>query len=149
MIEDPDELVAGERYTTSGPSVLIADDDPAIRPLIAAICRRAGFRCDTASDGAEALAKLRSGIVYDVLVLDLMMPKVSGYEVIATLRELAVRPAVIVLTAQGPRQTEGIADGNIVHALLTKPFDIHELESLISDTAESKYVLRASESGGS
>ena len=93
-------------------------DDPAIRPLITAICKRLGFVCDTAED-------------------DLMMPKVNGYQVIEALRELPRRPAVIVLTAQGARQTEGVADGNVVHAVIHKPFDVYELMALLVETAQA------------
>ena len=89
--------------TTDPPKVLLADDDPAIRPLIAAICKRLGFVCDTAEDGEVALEKIRSE-EYDLVVVDLMMPKVNGFQVIEVLRELPRRPAVIVLTAQGPAE---------------------------------------------
>ena len=122
--------------TTDPPKVLLADDDPAIRPLIAAICKRLGFVCDTAEDGEVALEKIRSE-EYDVVVLDLMMPKVNGFQVIEVLRELPRRPAVIVLTAQGARQTEGLADGNVVHAVIHKPFDLNELMALLVETAQA------------
>jgi DNA-binding response OmpR family regulator len=122
--------------TTDPPKVLLADDDPAIRPLITAICKRLGFVCDTAEDGEVALEKIRSA-EYDVVVLDLMMPKVNGYQVIEALRELPRRPAVIVLTAQGSRQTVGVADGNVVHAVIQKPFDLNELMALLVKTAQA------------
>ncbi len=121
---------------TDAPKVLLADDDPAIRPLITAICKRLGFICDSAPDGEVALEMIRSS-EYDVVVLDLMMPKVNGYQVIEALRELPRRPAVIVLTAQGARQTEDVADGTVVHAVIHKPFDLNELMALLVETARA------------
>jgi len=121
---------------TDAPKVLLADDDPAIRPLIIAICKRLGFICDSAPDGEVALEMIRSS-EYDLMVLDLMMPKVNGFQVIEALRQLPRRPAVIVLTAQGSKQTEDIADGTVVHAVIQKPFDLHELMNLLVETARA------------
>ncbi len=126
---------------TDLPRVLIADDDAAVRPLITVICTRLGFDCDAAPDGEIALEKIRTGD-YDVVPLHLMMPKVNGYEVIAALRELPKRPVVIVLTAQGARQTETVVDGTVVHAVIQKPFDLTELSTLIADTAKAIHAER-------
>ena len=65
--------------------VLVVDDEPAIRALIAKIVQRAGFVVDTARDGAEAIEKLDGGD-YSVLVIDLMMPNIDGYDVIDHVR---------------------------------------------------------------
>jgi DNA-binding response OmpR family regulator len=122
--------------TTDLPKVLIADDDPSLRPLITVICRRLGLICDGAQDGAVALEKIRS-VDYDVVLLDLMMPKVDGYEVLAAVRELPRRPAVIVLTAQGPAERKVVPDGNLVRAVIQKPFDLEELSRLLAETAHA------------
>jgi DNA-binding response OmpR family regulator len=127
---------------TDVPKVLLADDDPAIRPLIVVLCKRLGFICDEAYDGEIALEKIRSA-EYVVFLLDLMMPKLNGYQVIEALRELPRRPAVIVLTAQGSNQTEAVADGNVVHAVIQKPFDINELTTLLVDTATAMHAERS------
>ena len=68
-----------------GPRVLVTDDDAAIRAPLTAVCKRMGFHCDEAADGDEALRKIQQNI-FDVVLLDLMMPKVNGYQVIAALR---------------------------------------------------------------
>src|ERR1700737_2186155 len=98
------------------PRVLVADDDPAGGPLLIAVCERLGFDCDLAADGEEALTKIRSE-AYDVLLLDLMMPKVNGYQVIAALRKLPRRPAVIVVTAQTPKEMAGV-ETDVVRAVI-------------------------------
>jgi two-component system response regulator VicR len=132
--------------TTDVPRVLIADDDPAIRPLVVVICNRLGFICDGAPDGETALERIRS-TEYDVVLLDLMMPKLSGFEVIEALHELPRRPAVIVLTALGSKQTEGVVDGNVVHALIHKPFELDELTALIAQTARAMHEERQKSAG--
>src|SRR3954451_11721027 len=79
--------------------VLVVDDEPAIRALVAKIVERAGFSVDVAADGAEAIAKVNQ-TDYAVIVLDLMMPAVSGYEFVEFLEQRGgKRPSVIVITA--------------------------------------------------
>lgn len=131
---------------TDVPRVLIADDDPAVRPLVVVICRRLGFICDDASDGEVAMERIRS-TEYDVVLLDLMMPKLNGYQVIEALRELPRRPAVIVLTAQGSKQTPDIVEGGVVHAVIQKPFDLDELAKLLAQTAIAMHEKRRKSSG--
>src|SRR6266581_2281803 len=80
--------------------VLIVDDDDAIRALLFTILRRRRFAVDAARNGVEALARLRN-CRYAVVLLDLMMPMKSGWEVMDELKKLPAeaRPIVIVLTA--------------------------------------------------
>src|SRR5436305_1634759 len=73
--------------------LLVVDDDRAIRKLLERIARRAGFEADGARDGVEALEMLDRGH-YDVALIDLMMPRLSGYELVARL-ELFDRHAAL------------------------------------------------------
>ena len=123
------------------PNVLIADDDPGIRALLTAVCKRVGFRCAGACDGQDALDKLRSE-TFDVLMLDLMMPRMSGHEVIDALQSMEQKPAVIVLTAQGAKQVQGVEESEVVHALVHKPFELDALSSLLINTARTMYERR-------
>ena len=109
--------------------VLVVDDDDAIRALVSTILRRRGFQVDTASNGAEGLERIARG-GYAVVLLDLMMPVVSGYEVIARIDAMPPpRPLVLVLSA-------GVAPANInpeiVTGLVAKPFDIDLLAETVS-----------------
>jgi two-component system, OmpR family, response regulator SaeR len=102
--------------------ILVVDDDDAIRALLMTILRRRGLKVDTARNGAEALEQC-ARCRYSVVLLDLMMPMVSGYDFLAEMRRLgeAERPIVFVLTAgTAPRNL----DPQIVSAVLRKPFDI-------------------------
>ena len=64
--------------------VLVVDDDPDVRTLLEIVGRRAGFTVDSSPDGLDALEKLRNS-EYLIMVLDLMMPRVNGYDVVQQL----------------------------------------------------------------
>jgi DNA-binding response OmpR family regulator len=123
------------------PRILIADDDGPIRSLLSIICKRAGYACDSAADGEQALAMIRSAS-YDVVLLDLMMPKMTGQEVIEALRKVPSKPAVIVLSAHGAKPVA--ADTDVVQAVVQKPFNIDTLSAVLVETARSMFDLRRS-----
>jgi two-component system chemotaxis response regulator CheY len=117
--------------------VLIVDDDPGIRLLLATSLRRWGFLLREARNGREALAKMRAGEA-DLVVMDLRMPEISGWDVLreraadAFLRQIPV----IVITANNLRDVApAIADKN-VFAVLGKPFDLDELLDAVTGCLE-------------
>ena len=110
--------------------ILIVDDDDAIRALLITIMRRHGMAVDTAKNGAEGLQKLGE-CRYVLMLLDLMMPVVTGWEVLEQLgnAEPASRPLVIVLTAGGePRDF----DADLVVGSIRKPFDVELLSDMVA-----------------
>jgi CheY-like chemotaxis protein len=117
--------------------VLVVDDEPAIRALVAKIVQRAGHPVDTARDGAEAIAKLET-TDYAVIVLDLMMPNIDGYGLIQHLKQRpgGKKPAVIVVSA-GDSAALRKLDGAMVHSILRKPFDIDVLGDLITAATQA------------
>lgn len=116
--------------------ILVVDDEPAIRALVAKIVQRAGYPVDTARDGAEAIEML-DRTHYAVIVLDLMMPNIDGYGLIRHLKQRGgVRPAVIVVSA-GDAAALRQLDGAMVHSIVRKPFDIDVLGDLIAAAAQS------------
>jgi two-component system, OmpR family, response regulator VanR len=118
------------------PRILVVDDEPAIRALVAKIVARAGLPVDTASDGAEAIDRLESGL-YRVCVVDLMMPRVDGFGVVEYVKNMSTpRPAVIVISAGDPTYLRKL-DGSIVHSIVRKPFDIDVLGDLIVAAANA------------
>jgi CheY-like chemotaxis protein len=112
-------------------SVLVVDDDVSIRRMIVAALRRDGYTFLEAANGREALDLMR-GEHPDVVVLDLMMPLVSGWDV---LRErlsepgLARIPVIIVSANRDPELVSAIDKG--ICAFLPKPFDIGALSALV------------------
>jgi len=113
--------------------VLVVDDDAAIRKLMLVALERLGLRCGSARDGVDALDAMER-TRYAVVLLDLMMPRLDGKGVVEQLRQRGAapcdRPVVIILTAF-PEAEDPPLDGNIVHAVIRKPFDLHELANLL------------------
>ena len=110
--------------------VLVADDDQPIRRFIRAVLEREGLLVEEAADGRQALAKIRHD-GYDAIVLDLMMPLVSGYDVLAEItRERPNSKCVVIISAAAAREIEQ-ADPSIVRAKLRKPFDIQDLVAAV------------------
>ncbi len=108
--------------------ILIVDDEPNIVISLEFLMKKEGFEIAVASDGDEALAKVAS-FSPDLILLDVMMPKKSGFEVLETLRADPAQAAlrIIMLTAKG-RDTEvakGLAIG--ADAYVTKPFSTKDL----------------------
>jgi CheY-like chemotaxis protein len=115
--------------------ILVVDDDEAIRTMLFTILRRRGFKVDLAGGGAAALERI-AGCHYAVLLLDLMMPMVNGYDVLAKLaeRDRADRPLVIVLTAGAPPRN---LRADLVAGTVRKPFDIQLLVDTVAACAAS------------
>lgn len=115
-------------------SVLVVDDDTAIRELLARIATREGFAVDTARDGFEALEMLAAKS-YTLVVVDLMMPRVSGYELVQRISTLEPRPFVIVTTALTNGDVATL-DDSMVRRVIRKPFDIHAVAETLIETAK-------------
>lgn len=116
--------------------ILVVDDDDAIRALLFTVLKRRGFAVDAARDGKEALERL-ARCRYVLMLLDLMMPRMSGWEVLQELArcEPERRPIVLVLTAGSePRDL----DSTIVSGTLRKPFDVELLlDTIVAITNSS------------
>jgi CheY-like chemotaxis protein len=117
--------------------VLVVDDDPGIRLLLVTFLRRRGFQLLQASNGREAIAEMRTGKP-DVVVMDLMMPEVSGWEV---LRVRAAEPSLlaipmIVVTADNSRKVTGDLLDKHVSSILGKPFDLDVLSAAVAACLE-------------
>lgn len=106
--------------------VSIVEDDPVIAKAVATAVREAGHLCTWVADG-EAAIRDKTLMASDIVVLDMMLPKASGLDVLRAARQAGVRTPVIVLTARGavPDKLEGFEAG--ADDYLVKPFAIDEL----------------------
>src|SRR5689334_14986875 len=118
--------------------VLVVDDDEAIRKLIAAILRRRSFLVDTVANGEEALKRLAEHH-YQIMLLDLMMPKVDGYTVIDRVREQKIDIEIVVVTAAGASQVNAL-DRSRVRAVISKPFDVTQLVEVVTSVCGAAKV---------
>ena len=106
--------------------ILIAEDDEHIRGGLADMIESEGWEAETAADGTEALAKaLRGG--FDLVMLDVMMPGKSGYDVCRELRAQDSHTPILMLTAKGEEIDKVVGLRLGADDYLTKPFGIHEL----------------------
>lgn len=116
--------------------VLIVDDDPSIRRMLAVSLGRQGYRTADACDGREALDAMRAGEA-DLVLLDLMMPKVTGWEVLterAATPELRQIPVIIISGERGNDVPKILDDG--ICALLPKPVNLEALKALVKSCLE-------------
>jgi DNA-binding response OmpR family regulator len=118
-------------------TVLVVDDDKAIRRLVATVLRRHKFMVDTAEDGVEAVLKL--GLIeYDLIILDLMMPNLDGFAFVSTLNQShpEMLQRIIVTSAASPPVIRDRMHGLPVN-VLPKPFDLEELLRRVNETLDA------------
>jgi len=129
--ETEQEVSALERVQGDGETILVVDDEPALRNVAAEMLRLAGYRVLMASDGDEALDILGSHSV-DLVLSDVIMPYMDGYQLAKRIERLY--PEVKVQLASGYSDNRHIEAGNVqLHkTLLNKPYSSFELMSRIS-----------------
>ena len=122
------------------PLILLADDDPSIADTLAPFLERAGFHVLTVSDGAAALDKIHSHRPA-LVILDVLMPRMDGREVLRRIRRENSWLPAILLTQVGESSERALALEEGADDYLNKPFDPHEL------LARIRAVLRRARPG--
>ena len=107
-------------------NVLIVEDDPNTRKLLSAVLKSNGYNAFVSANGVDALEVLEHNHV-DLMIIDVMMPKMNGYELTQTLRDSGSQIPMLMLSAK--QAVSDIKQGFIVGIddYMTKPFDIDEL----------------------
>ncbi len=140
-----DKTITMDETTTNGESVgervLIVEDDPSTRSGLAELVQAWGFQTDEASDGEEGLRKVTS-FRPAIIVSDLVMPRMGGYELLRSLKDQLSDITFILLTAQGTIESavEAIKDG--AYDYLSKPVDPQRLKILLQKAVERQDTLR-------
>ena len=119
--------------TKAKPSLLIVDDDAPIRKLLERVAVRAGFEVGLARDGIEALERLAEK-PYSIAIIDLMMPRLSGYDLVQKISTMNPRPVIIVATAMTNADVAKI-DDTLVRRVIRKPFDVQAVAETLIETA--------------
>ena len=122
-------------YSPERVNLLIVDDDEEFRSTVLRRFARRGFLVQEAADGARVL-DLANRKEFNVAIVDLMMPGISGLEVLARLKEGHPDCEVVLLTGQGTIETAVEAMKRGAYDFLTKPFPLNELEVLIQKAYE-------------
>ena len=109
--------------------VLIVDDEKLIRNIIKEYCHNEGYLTDEASDGLEAIEKVKEND-YDIIILDLMMPKLDGYSSYGEIKSIKNIPTII-LSARSEEADKLLGFNLGVDDYMTKPFSPKELMARI------------------
>jgi two-component system NtrC family response regulator len=120
--------------------ILVVDDEPPQRELVAGFLRKQGFEVALAGDGEDALARFRAE-PFDLVLTDQRMPGLSGLELIAALRRVNPEVAVVVMTAYGTIETAVAAIKAGAADYLTKPLNLDELLHRIRAVRERQRLV--------
>lgn len=120
--------------------ILIADDDVEITELLNAFFSSQNYKCDIVNNGRDALIKVKEN-VYDVVILDVMMPYIDGYHVayeITNSFELDKQPVVIILTSRDVEFEKPIAKMSGAYEIVQKPFELDKLMEVIRNSIKNR-----------
>ena len=122
-------------------TVLIVDDDQAIvrmlKEALGLFRHQHAYKIETAGDGADALAALHRD-QFDLVLLDMYMPRMTGLELLAQMRHLKLQTPVIMLTGNDDTRTAADALACGIFAYIPKPFELQHLEHLVSLAVSSR-----------
>jgi CheY-like chemotaxis protein len=112
--------------------ILVADDDPSMRVVVAEVLAKDGHLVEQATDGRELLALLTVDAAqpYDLIVSDIRMPGLTGLQILEALRASEQRTPVILMTAFGDEPTRARAEA-FGAVMLEKPFTMEELRAWV------------------
>lgn len=116
--------------------ILIVDDEPKIRAVVKEYAKVSGYHCDEASDGLDALNKIKMQD-YDVIVLDIMMPNMDGFSAVKEIKAIKDIP-IIMLSARTDEFDKLLGFDLGVEDYVTKPFSPKELMARIKVVSERK-----------
>ena len=134
---------AGESPVVSvAPRVLLVEDEAGLRLTLSDRLASEGYQVDTASDGEAGLASAASG-AYNLVVLDVMLPKMNGFDVCRAVRQRGVTTPILMLTARGQVVDKVVGLKLGADDYLTKPFEAIELMARLEALAAPPAIARA------
>jgi len=126
-------------------TVLVVDDEAAIarmlKDALGLFQHDHVYEVDTAADGIDALAAMKRQ-PYDLILLDMLMPRMSGLELLEEMRRLNMQTPVLMLTGNDDTRTAADALSSGIFAYIPKPFDLQHLEHLVSLAVTSRPAAR-------
>jgi signal transduction histidine kinase/ActR/RegA family two-component response regulator len=131
-VSDQENEPAANEHAAGGCRFLLIDDDLENLESLKESLNLKGCEADTALSGAEAVAKLRSAPAYDVILCDLSMPGMSGWEVARQAREIAGNASFYIVTGWGRQIEREIPPSVSVSGVLSKPIDLNEIGRIIA-----------------
>src|SRR6478735_1365823 len=132
----PERLTMSERPAR----ILLVDDEQSVQTLLSYPLRKDGYEVVQATDGQQALERFREG-AFDLVVLDLMMPRMDGLEVCRRLRQRSAVP-IIMLTARAEEVDKVVGLEIGADDYITKPFSMREFRSRVKATLRRAEMSR-------
>jgi signal transduction histidine kinase/DNA-binding response OmpR family regulator len=123
--------------------ILVAEDDPEARELLLLVLGQEDYRLFGAADGVEALSILRSEKP-DLLITDIVMPRMDGYELVRKLRQddvTAGTPVIFCSASYHEREVRAMAQSLGVFSTLAKPFDVDAIHSMVREALKTRVNL--------
>jgi len=136
-----DDRISGRKEV----SILVADDDSAMRSLVSDELNDAGYRVFQVSDGLEVMHCLRD-VSPDLVITDLRMPH-GGMDVVARIKAVAPKTPVILMTAFGDKETESLAYKWGASAYFNKPVRMAELKEAVKNILDNDGHMKPTDGG--
>ena len=118
-------------------NILIADDDRILRTFVSRLLKKQKYAVATAADGQSAVALLKKK-KFDLVLLDLWMPKMNGFEVLAIIRQQPRTPRVVVMTSDETPEAMLRAVKEQAYRYIRKPIDTEQLLEVVEDALEER-----------
>lgn len=135
----------GQKRGRKDVSILVADDDPAMRSLVSDELKDEGYRVVQVSDGIEVLECLRD-VLPDLIITDLRMPH-GGLDVVARIKEVVPKTPVILMTAFGDKETESLAYKWGASAYFNKPVRMADLKEAVKNLLSGDGHVKPTDGG--
>lgn len=122
--------------------ILVVDDEELIRNLFAKTFNILGYQCDTVDNGFSCIEKIKTGEHFDVVLLDVQMPKINGIDTLKNLKLLAPDLSIVMVSAsrEGEHIKEALKEG--AYDYVFKPFDVEELRNVIQRAIERSNLIK-------
>ncbi|MFA7537307.1 MAG: sigma-54 dependent transcriptional regulator [Desulfuromonadales bacterium] len=117
--------------------ILIVDDEESLREILSIMLHREGYLVDAAIDGAQAVARMRE-ITYDLVISDIKMPRLDGFELLRHIKERTPETVVIMITAFSSTEEAVEAMKRGAYDYITKPFKNEEIRLIIKNALERR-----------
>jgi two-component system response regulator PilR (NtrC family) len=122
-------------------SILVVDDELSMREFLQIMLKKENYAVDTAASGEEALEEIERN-PYDLILCDIMMPRINGMEVLRRTRELNPEAMVIMITAFASTETAVEAMKLGAYDYITKPFQVDEIKLIVKNALERSRLVR-------
>jgi putative nucleotidyltransferase with HDIG domain len=135
--------ISEDAFRKDGEKILIVDDEDAIRSLFVEALEELGYRCDVAANGLEALEKFYRVKDYDVVLLDIQMPKLNGIETLKKLKAYSPDLSIIMVSASRDIENVRAALKEGAYDYVFKPFNVTDVDTVIRRAIERSNLIRA------